>query len=137
MDKPAPPRSQITFLYYRDLHRARSFYEDLLGLELVVDQGWARIYRVADAAFLGLVDESKGSRRARPDSAVLVTLVVDDVRAWRDHLRAQGVAIVRDLAVDERIAVETCFVEDPGGYLIELQRFMNPADATVFGLTSR
>ncbi len=137
MNRPAPPCSQITFLYYRDLDRARAFYEELLGLELVVDQGWARIYRVASAAFVGIVDESKGSRRARAGSAVLLTLVVDDVRAWRDHLARNGVAVVRDVAVDERIEVQTCFVEDPGGYLVELQTFMNPTEAAAFGMPLR
>lgn len=136
MNRPAQPGAQITFLYYRDLAPARVFYEEILGLDLVVDQGWAKIYRVSGAAFVGIVDERKGSRRARTDSAVLVTLVVDDVRAWRDHLERRGVPIVRDVAIDERIAVETCFVEDPGGYLIELQRFLSPADSALFGPTS-
>ena len=36
----------ITFQYYRDLPRAMTFYEDVLGFTLVIDQGWSKIYQI-------------------------------------------------------------------------------------------
>jgi len=45
---------QITFLYARDLARSAAFYEDILGLPLVLDQGGCRIYRVVGESFLGI-----------------------------------------------------------------------------------
>ena len=36
--------SQITFLYFKDLAEAAFFFEDILKLELVDDQGAAKIY---------------------------------------------------------------------------------------------
>ena len=84
-------RSQITFLYYRDLQPASTFYQDVMGFELVEDQGWAKTYRVSGNAYLGVVDEEKGFHKAQEKSAVLVTLVVDDVFWWREHLESQGV----------------------------------------------
>jgi lactoylglutathione lyase len=47
--------SQITSLYYRDLESADAFYREIMGLALVQDQGWAKIYRVSDKAFVGAV----------------------------------------------------------------------------------
>ncbi|MGI9333550.1 MAG: VOC family protein, partial [Gammaproteobacteria bacterium] len=106
----APPKfcSQITFLYYNDLASAQTFYEDVLGLERVEDQGWATIHRVASGAFVGLVDERKGSLKAKEGSAVLITLIVDDVRGWHEFLEARGVKIVGEPAVNEEIQVEHC-----------------------------
>lgn len=37
----------ITFFYYDDLDAAAQFYERVLEFELVLDQGMARIYRIA------------------------------------------------------------------------------------------
>ena len=45
--------AQITFLPSDDLERSRAFYEGILGLELVVDQGTCHIFKVTDGAFLG------------------------------------------------------------------------------------
>ena len=53
----------ITFLYYRDLPGAMRFYEEILGLELVIDQGWCKIYRICAGAHIGLVDERKGMNK--------------------------------------------------------------------------
>lgn len=128
--------SQITFLYYTDLAAAQRFYAQTLGLALVEDQGWAKIYRVAAGAFVGIVDEAHGSLKARPDNAVMLTFVVDDVRGWYDYLRAQGVTLLREYGVSEEINIEYFFIQDPGGYTIEFQKFLNPALAAPFGLTS-
>lgn len=53
--------SQITFIYVNDLQISRKFYEDLMGLELVLDQGSCRIVRIVPEAYLGYcsVDEHK------------------------------------------------------------------------------
>src|SRR6056297_2978364 len=59
MSTPAPARPEppvelaITFLYYRDLPRAMAFYETVMGFELAIDQGWSKIYRIAERAHVG------------------------------------------------------------------------------------
>ncbi|MCP4419639.1 MAG: VOC family protein, partial [Chloroflexi bacterium] len=118
--------SQITFLYYRDLVAAQQFYEEILGLEIVEDQGWAKIYRVNGTAFVGLVDEAHGSLKAQPENAVMITFVVDDVRGWYDHLRENGVTIRQEYGRFDSIQIECFFAQDPGGYELEFQRFLKP-----------
>ena len=44
--------SQITFLYFKDLAEAAFFFEDILQLELVDNQGAAKIYRLCGNAFI-------------------------------------------------------------------------------------
>ncbi|MFQ6123963.1 MAG: VOC family protein [Candidatus Heimdallarchaeota archaeon] len=83
--------SQITFHYYKDLPRACKFYEEVFGLELEIDQGWAKIYKVSESAFIGLVDEKRGYFNWVPDKSSMVTLVTSDVDPWYDRIRHKGV----------------------------------------------
>lgn len=115
----------ITFLYYRDLDEVVPFYRDVLGLPLRVDQGWAKIYGVGEGACVGLVDETRGSMNVVEDKGVLLTLVVDDVDAWHAYMVEQGVKILRPPKFSDEIGVYCFFAEDPGGYRLEIQRFMD------------
>ena len=126
--------SQITFLYYKGLAPAQQFYEDIMGFELVEDQGWAKIYRVSGNAFVGLVDEKRGSLKVQENSAVMLTLVSDDVRGWYNYLREKGVEFVREFGVSEEIQIEYFFIRDPGGYIIEIEKFLKPELASIFSL---
>lgn len=45
--------SNITFLYFKDLEKAKHFFSETLGLEAAYDPGWACVYRLKDKAFLG------------------------------------------------------------------------------------
>ncbi|MFP4200419.1 MAG: VOC family protein [Clostridia bacterium] len=115
----------ITFLYYTDLDPVVPFYRDVLGLDLQIDQGWAKIFRLNDRAYVGLVDESRGSMTATGGEGVLLTLVVEDVDAWYRHMRDNGVTIVTPPTTHEDIGVYCFFAEDPGGYRIEIQKFLD------------
>jgi predicted enzyme related to lactoylglutathione lyase len=117
------PTAQITFLYYADLAPAAAFYGETLGLPLVLDQGWAKIYRVAAGAHLGIVTGAAAFHQPQEHNAVLISLVVADAAAWCARLQAAGVPILRPLAERPEIHLRTCFVQDPGGYAVELQEF--------------
>jgi len=119
---------QITFLYTRDLARSAAFYEDILGLPLVLDQGGCRIYRVAGEAFLGIcqrdtapVDPGDPGTRQ-----VIVTLVTEDVDAFCAGLEARGAVLHQQPALNRRYGIHHAFLRDPNGYLIEIQRFIDP-----------
>ena len=109
--------AQITFLYVGDLARSATFYGDVLGLEAVRDQGACLIYRVAAEAYLGLCDH----RPADP-GGLIITLVADDVDAWAERLHAAGHTVEGPNA-SAQFALYHCFVHDPDGHLIEIQRF--------------
>ncbi len=125
-------QSQITFLYYHDLQLVSKFYQEIMGFELIEDQGWAKIYRVSGNAYLGIVDEKRGFHKAQEKSAVLITLVVNDVVGWYDYLERKGVKILTELREVEDIQVRGFFLEDPGGYAIEVQQFLKPDAARIF-----
>jgi catechol 2,3-dioxygenase-like lactoylglutathione lyase family enzyme len=126
------PATPITFFYYDDLAPAERFYGEVLGFDLVEDQGWAKIYRVRDGAFVGIVDGARGSFQPQAHNAVLLTLVVDDVDDWHAHLKAHRVPFRTELEERPAIGIRCFFVEDPGGYAIEIQQFTDPDTAAHF-----
>ena len=113
----------ITFLYYRDLERAAEFYEEVMGFELAVDRGWAKIYLVTDGAHIGVVDESKGYHKSSPTKPVMVTLVVPDVDAWYRRIRNMGVVTLSEPHDVAELGLRMFLLEDPEGYVIEIQKF--------------
>ena len=133
MSQTPAVQSQIAFFYYPDLAPAAAFYEGVLGFPLVVDQGWARIYRVAGTAFLGIVAGEKGFHRPQERNAVLLTLVVDDAAAWYQHLAAQGITLLTELRHREDLQIRCFYLQDPGGYSIEIQEFLQPEARRQFG----
>jgi catechol 2,3-dioxygenase-like lactoylglutathione lyase family enzyme len=114
--------SQITFLATQDLRATVQFYERTLGLRLVLDQGQCRIYKVAEGAYLGFC-----KRKEVPAAeGVIVTLVTEDVDTWCDRLRDHGVKIEKEPAYNPKYKIYHCFLRDPNGYLVEIQRFEDP-----------
>jgi catechol 2,3-dioxygenase-like lactoylglutathione lyase family enzyme len=119
-----PPIShQITFLYTRDLARAAHFYTAILGLPLALDQGTCRIYRTGPGSYLGVCQRAEVAHE-HPD--VIFTLVTPDVDAWYTILRARGVMFEKAPAVNPKYRIYHCFLRDPDGYLIEIQKFLDP-----------
>ena len=114
---------QVTFLLTTDLAATAHFYEDVLGLPLVLDQGSCRIYHVNGNAFIGFCE------RAEPGdpAGLLFTLVTQEVDAWYRYLMAQEVSIEKPPTLNPQYNIYQMFVRDPNGYLIEIQTFLDPA----------
>lgn len=115
-----PIDQQITFLYTRDLVATTHFYEDVLGLRLAVDQGDCRIYQVSRDGYLGFCMRSEVADQPQ---GIIVTIVTDQVDAWYEMLQARGVDFERSPAYNPRYGIYHCFLRDPNGYLVEIQRF--------------
>jgi predicted enzyme related to lactoylglutathione lyase len=111
----------ITFLYYSDLAEAIAFYEEVLGLELAIDQGWCKIYGVSPGGYVGLVDESKGYHRVSEDKPVMVCMRVDDVDAWYRYLVHAGVEALGEPKESSELGIRAFLFMDPGGYVLEIQ----------------
>lgn len=114
---------QITFLYTRDLEASAAFYEDVLGLPLVRDQGDCRIYRVSSTGYLGFCRRVDTPEQP---SGIILTLITADVDGWYERLRARGVTFEKPPAANPQYQIYHCFLRDPNGYLIEIQRFDEP-----------
>ena len=111
----------IPWLYYRDLPRAMRFYEDVMGFEMVVDQGWSKIYRIREGAYIGLVDGEKGYHKASDTKPVIICLNVRDADAWYEILKGKRVEIEEKPQESERLKIKVFMFKDPEGYVIEIQ----------------
>lgn len=123
MQRPALDQ-QVTFLHTADLEKTAVFYETILQLPLILDQGSCRIYGVSPTAFLGFCVAS-GTRLDDTPAGVILTLVSREVDAWHDYLLAQNVPIEKPPTYNEKFNIYHCFLRDPNGYLIEIQRFLD------------
>ena len=115
-----PIDQQITFLYTRDLEETARFYEQVLGLALAVDQGDCRIYRVSRDGYVGFC--RRAAAPAEP-AGIIITIVTDQVDEWFHLLQERGVEFEKPPAHNPRYQIYHCFLRDPNGYLIEIQRF--------------
>ena len=115
---------QITFLYTPDLDVTAGFYGEILGLPLILDQGSCLIYQVADSAFLGFCLHME---RSNQPEGIILTLVTSEVDDWFEFLLQQGILIEKRPVMNADFNIYHFFVHDPSGYLIEFQRFLDPA----------
>ena len=117
------PKSAITFLKTKDLEETTQFYTRIMGFELVLDQGGCRIFRITPNSYIGfcLTDGSTGS------DEVIFTLEIDDVDGACTYFESLGIEIAVKPRLNERYKIYQMFIQDPNGYSIELQRFLDPA----------
>ena len=126
-------REQITFLYCADLQETATFYEELLGLPLVLDQGGCRIVQVAEGGggYLGYCQRMVESKE-KP--GVIFTLVVEgreEVDSWYGKLKEGEVEIPEAPRLNPDYGIYHFFFQDPNGYTLEVQSFLDPGWKTL------
>jgi len=77
----------VTWLYYEDMLPMENFMMENLGLKLSADQGWAKIYRVSENSYLGLVDEKRGMNSFSEEKLVEVKFDLQDPQGWEEYLK--------------------------------------------------
>jgi catechol 2,3-dioxygenase-like lactoylglutathione lyase family enzyme len=100
----------------RDLAAARLFYQEALGLELLMDLGWIATYgsRGKMGIQISIMSEG-GSGTPTPD----LSIEVDDLDAALARMKRAGFAIEYGPA-DEPWGVRRFFVRDPFGKLVNI-----------------
>ena len=111
----------ITFFYYRDLPRAVAFYQQVLGLSLAIDQGWAKIFQICPGAHVGLVDESRGMNKWAEQKPVQLCIRVADVDNWYAYAQQQHLDNLSELFDNQQLGIRAFVFTDPEGYQIEIQ----------------
>jgi len=125
MHKRPGIEDQITFLYTDNLDQAGDFYGEVMGFELVLDQGLCRIFRTRKGAFLG-VCQKREKQGVGQEVGVIFTLVVEDVDGWYQYLETREEAALQgEPKVNEEYGIYHFFLRDPDGYTLEIQRFLD------------
>jgi catechol 2,3-dioxygenase-like lactoylglutathione lyase family enzyme len=115
----------VFWLYYASLPPNEAFYERLLGVDLLVDQGWAKVYQASSTGFVGLVDGSRGLHQATEEKGVTISFVTGDIDAWVERVRAQGLETRSAEIGDESGRVRTFVAYDNEGYFLEWDTFLD------------
>lgn len=113
----------ITFLKTSDLEKTTHFYSNILNFQLVLDQGTCRIFRILPGAYIGFCIQGKEPENRE----IILTLVLKDVDKACASLEKAGVLIEVQPRYNEQYRIYQCFARDPNGYLVEIQRFTDPA----------
>lgn len=109
-------RRIVTNIAATELEEARRFYCDILGLDLLMDQGWIRTFGSDRQMSVQLsVMTEGGSGTPVPD----ISIEVEDVDAVLAKLANAGVAAEYG-PVDEPWGVRRFFVRDPAGSLVNV-----------------
>ena len=119
---------QISWVYTQDLDSTSYFYAEVLGLACSRDQGRARIYATGDNAWIG-VCEAFADRIVEPKGG-MISIISEDVDAWYQRLVDIGLSIERPPHRLGQFGIYTFRVEDPNGYQIEFQQFIDDAVLT-------
>ena len=100
-----------------DISKAVVFYEDILGLDTVMDHGWIRTFTVAGQTMTAQVNFATegGSGTPVPDMSV----EVDNLDEILGRMTDAGIAIEYGPA-DEPWGVRRFYVRDPFGKLINI-----------------
>jgi catechol 2,3-dioxygenase-like lactoylglutathione lyase family enzyme len=118
-------RANLVFFYYHDLARAQQFYEEILGLERVLDYGFATIHKVSPSFYLGLVDEKEGMHKISEPKTATLAFVTDEVDGWYDYLKEQGVELRGPVGDATRHPTRGFVAYDPEGYFLEFETFLD------------
>lgn len=126
-DRPSTLSIQavVHWLYYHNLAPIEQFYESLLGVSLMVDQGWAKVYQIAGGGFIGLVDGREGLHKVSAEKCVTVGFMTDTLAEWQGVAQKDGGLFLEAVAKNGRLLTLTS--SDPEGYLLKWDNSLKPA----------
>ena len=99
------------------------FYKETIGLDLAIDQGFAKIFRVGETAYLGLINAKLSVVKLSEDKSVALTILVSNVDGWFQHLTNLGIPTFRESHDVPKIGIRFFPLKNPEGYLVEIQYF--------------
>ena len=121
-------KATVVWFYYKDMEGIQRFYEEVLGMDLIVDQGWAKIYPAGPTGYFGLVDEKLGMHNYTEQKAVTMSFFTADIDGWYEHLSTNDAIEMRSPRIEEEDEYRAFVAYDPEGYFLEWDVF-NPIPA--------
>ena len=114
--------SLITFLYFEDVDYGNYFVKEVLQLEEIMDQGFAKVFKINEAAHLGIVTKEN---RALIKEDTLISLTVQDVDKAYKNINKEALYNITEIKFFESIPLRSFFFEDKEGHHYEIQQFLN------------
>jgi catechol 2,3-dioxygenase-like lactoylglutathione lyase family enzyme len=131
-------KATIVWFYYKDMERMQRFYEDVMGFDLIVDQGWAKIYPIGPGGYFGLVDEQRGMHRFTEQKGVTLSLITSNLDGWYGYLEDHDEVVMRSKEISETDRYRAFVAYDPEGYYLEWDVFSDvPDNEVLLGIIDR
>jgi catechol 2,3-dioxygenase-like lactoylglutathione lyase family enzyme len=119
----------VTWLYYEDMQEAERFYEDKIGLEQIVDQGWAKVYQVSKSGYIGLVDGRRGMHSYTEQKGASISFLIKDLEGWYAYgQQHQPFPVLQEMYTGKGDRYKAFVGQDPGKYFLEFNRFLEHED---------
>ncbi|MFW6270942.1 MAG: VOC family protein [Bacillota bacterium] len=112
----------IVFLGVEDLEKVDSFYRKVLQFSLYRDQGLCRIYEIPGGGKIGFCSHMDKNISHR---APIITLLTEQVDEVYRKVKKKEINILHPPEVNEKFNIYHFFMEDPEGYSVEIQKFLD------------
>jgi catechol 2,3-dioxygenase-like lactoylglutathione lyase family enzyme len=121
-------KATVVWFYYKDMPAIQAFYEEVMGFDLIVDQGWTKIYRISPSGYMGLVDEQRGMHNFTEKKAVTMSFWTDRIDDWYAYVSTNDSFEMRSEKVEATDRYRAFVAYDPEGYYLEWNVFTEVPD---------
>ena len=112
----------ITFLGTEDLKNTKIFYTEYLGFKLYKDQGKCQIFQIPGGGMIGFCSHINVIKSIK---SPIITFITPEVDKVYDFLIKQGLSIPEKPRKNPYFPIYHFFIEDPNGYSVEIQNFLD------------
>ncbi|MAR83003.1 MAG: hypothetical protein CMD44_04360 [Gammaproteobacteria bacterium] len=124
-------KASIYWLYHSNEEEAEAFYQEVMGLKMIVQQSFSDILTSSPTGYIGLVEDGIGIHNATHEKAVNVGFMTNSAQAWFDYLKEQPTFSLRtEELVHEQDGQGNNLIDivigyDPDNYFIEIDEFLD------------
>ena len=124
-------KASIYWLYHSNEEEAEAFYQEVMGLKMIVQQSFSDILTSSPTGYIGLVEDGIGIHNATHEKAVNVGFMTNNAQAWFDYLKEQPTFSLRteELYHEQdgqgNNLIDIVIGYDPDNYFIEIDEFLD------------
>ena len=124
-------KASIYWLYHTNEEEAEAFYQDVMGLKMIVKQSFSDILTSSPTGYIGLVEDGIGIHNATHEKAVNVGFMTNSAQAWFDYLKEQPTFSLKteELYHEQdgqgNNLIDIVIGYDPDNYFIEIDEFLD------------
>jgi catechol 2,3-dioxygenase-like lactoylglutathione lyase family enzyme len=124
-------KASIYWLYHSNEEEAEAFYQEVMGLKMIVKQSFSDILTSSPTGYIGLVEDGIGIHNATHEKAVNVGFMTNNAQSWFDHLKNQSSFELRTKELfheqdgQGNNLIDIVIGYDPDNYFIEIDEFLD------------